>query len=74
MQLQRKQQLTYNKGTLYLAIKATKAASRAFSVPKLTLRDYRARRRTQRNCKANLKKLQKTEKQAIVARILKLDK
>ena len=82
MQPQRKQQTIYNKGTLYLAIKATKAtlpdstkhASRTFSVPESTLRDRRAGRRARRDCKANLKKLRKTEEQAIVARILELDK
>ena len=79
---QRKLQLTYNKGTLYLAIKATQAtlpdstkhASRAFSVPETTLRRQRARRRAQRDCKASLKRLTKIEEEAIVARMLDLDK
>jgi hypothetical protein len=79
---QRKQQSTYNEGILYLAIEATQAtlpdstkhASRAFSVPETTLRERRAGRRAQRDCKANLKKLKKTEEEAIVARILELDK
>ena len=82
MPLQRNKQQTYNKGTLYLAIKATEAivpnstkhACRAFNVPKTTLREQRARKLAQRNCKPNLKKLKKTEEEAIVARILKLDK
>jgi hypothetical protein len=82
MQLQRKQQLTCNEGKLYLAIKATQAtlpdsirhASRAFSVPETTLRQQRAGRHARRDCEANLKKLTKTKEEAIVARILKLDK
>ena len=53
---------------------STKYACRAFNVPKTTLREQRARKLTQRNCKPNLKKLKKTEEEAIVARILELDK
>ncbi|KAF1923515.1 uncharacterized protein M421DRAFT_75192, partial [Didymella exigua CBS 183.55] len=34
----------------------------------------RARKHAQHNCKANLKKLKKTEEDAIVTRILELDK
>ena len=79
---QRNKQQTYNEGTLYLAIKATEAtvpdstkhACRAFNVPETTLREQRARKLAQRNCKPNLKKLKKTEEEAIVACILKLDK
>ena len=82
MLLQRNKQQTYNKGTLYLIIKATEAtmpnsikyAYRAFNVPKTILREQRARKLAQRNYKPNLKKLKKIEEEAIVARILKLDK
>ena len=78
---QRNKQQTYNKGTLYLAIKAIEAtvpnsikhACRAFNVPKTTLREQRARKLEQHNCKPNLKKLKKTEEEAIVAHILELD-
>jgi hypothetical protein len=78
---QRNAQLTYNEGTLYLAIQATngavtdsiKHASRAFNVPESTLRDRRAGKRARRDCEANSKKLRKTEEEAIVARILELD-
>ena len=51
-----------------------KHAYRAFNVPKTTLREQRAKKLAQRNCEPNLKKLKKTEEEAIVARILKLDK
>ena len=53
---------------------STKHACRAFNVPKTTLREQRARKLAQHNCKPNLKKLKKTEEEAIVARILELDK
>ncbi len=52
---------------------STKHVNRAFSVPKTTLRKRCARTLLQRNCKPNLKRLKKVEKEAIVARILKLD-
>ena len=51
-----------------------KHAYRAFNVPKTTLREQRARKLAQRNYKPNLKKLKKIEEEAIVARILELDK
>ena len=51
-----------------------KHACRAFNVSETTLREQRARKLAQRNYKPNLKKLKKTEEEAIVARILKLDK
>ena len=53
---------------------STKHVYRAFNVPKTILREQRARKLAQRNCEPNLKKLKKTEEEAIVARILKLDK
>ena len=53
---------------------STKHACRAFDVPETTLREQRAGKLARRNCKPNLKKLKKTEEEAIVARILKLDK
>ena len=82
MPLQRNKQQTYNKGTLYLVIKATEAivpdstkhACRAFNVPKTILREQRARKLAQRDCKPNLKKLKKIEEEVIVACILNLDK
>ena len=78
---QRNKQQTYNEGTLYLAIKATEAtvpdstkhACRAFDVPETTLRERRAGKLARRDCEPNLKKLKKTEEEAIVARILELD-
>ena len=74
-------QSTYNEGTLYLATQATKAtvpdstkhACKAFSVPETTLRERRNGRPARRDCQPNLKKLKKTEEEAIVARILDLD-
>jgi hypothetical protein len=81
MQPQRNAQLAYNEGTLYLAIKATQAASpdstrhasKAFDVPRTTLRERRNRTLARRNCEPNLKNLSKLEEEAIVARILELD-
>ena len=71
---QRNVQQTYNEGTLYLAIKATqdtvpdstKHASKAFDVPRTTLR-------RRRNTEPNSKRLKKSEEGAIVARILELE-
>jgi hypothetical protein len=81
MQLQRNAQLAYNKGTLYLALKATQAALtnsirhalKAFNVPWTTLREQRNGTLAQRNSKPNSKNLSKLEEEATVARILKLD-
>jgi hypothetical protein len=81
MQPQPNAQSTYNKGRLFLAIKATQAASpdstrhasKAFDVPQTTLREQRNRTLAQRDCEPNQKKLSKLEEGAIVARILKLD-
>lgn len=78
---QRNAQSTWNEGTLYLVIQATKAtmfdstkhASRAFQVPGTTLRERRSGKRARRECEPNSKKLMKTEEEAIVARILDLD-
>ena len=78
---QRDAQSTYNEGTLYLAIQATKAAepdstrhaSRAFAVPRTTLRDRRAGKPSRRDTEPNSKKLKKLEEDVIVARILDLD-
>jgi hypothetical protein len=81
MLLQRNVKPTYNKGTLLLAIQAIQAnaldsikhASRAFNVPKTTLRQQCARKPLQRNYKPNLKKLDKLEEEALVQRILNLN-
>ena len=48
-------------------------ASKAFVVPRTTLRRRRAGKLARRNCEANLKKLTKVEEEAIVNCILKLD-
>ena len=81
MTQQRNAQSSYNEGTLYLAIQATKSivpdstnhASKAFVVPWTTLRRRRAGKLARRNCEANSKKLTKVEEEAIVNRILKLN-
>ena len=81
MTQQRNAQSSYNEGTLYLAIQATKSivpdstnhASKAFVVPRTTLRRRRAGKLTRRDCEANSKKLTKVEEEAIVDRILELD-
>ena len=72
---------SYNKGTLYLAIQATQStspdsvnhASKAFGIPRSTLRDRRAGKLARRDCEANSKKLTKVEEEAIVNCILKLN-
>ena len=51
-----------------------KHACRAFNITKTILREQRARKLIQCNYKPNLKKLKKIEEEAIVVRILKLDK
>ena len=78
---QRNAQSSYNEGRLYLAIQATESAvpdsqrhaSRAFEVPRTTLRRRRAGKLARRDCEANSKKLTKAEEEAIVDRILELD-
>ena len=78
---QRNAQSTYNEGTLYLAIQATKAtvpnstkhASKAFNVPRTTLRARRNGRPARRDCQPNSSRLRKIEEEAIVVRILDLD-
>ena len=78
---QRNAQSTYNEGTLYLAIKATQAtlpdttkhASKAFDVPRTTLRRRRDGTLSRHDCEANSKNLSRLEEEAIVARILELD-
>ena len=78
---QRNAQRTYNEGTLSLAIQATQAevpdstkhASRAFDVPRTTLRRRRDGTLSRRDTEPNSKKLDKLEEHAIVQRILKLD-
>jgi hypothetical protein len=81
MPQQRNTQLAYNEDTVYLAIQATKAtvpdtvrhASKAFNVPRTTLQRRRDGKLPRRDTEPNSKKLRKTEKEAIVARILELD-
>lgn len=78
---QRNAQSSYDEGRLYLAIQATESAvpdsqrhaSRAFEVPRTTLRRRRAGKLARRDCEANSKKLTKVEEEAIVDRILELD-
>jgi len=78
---QRNVRSSYNEGALYLAIQATQStspdtvnyASKAFGVPRSTLRDRRAGKLARRDCEANSKKLTKVEEEAIVDRILELD-
>jgi hypothetical protein len=78
---QRNAKRTYNEGTLYLAIEATKAtvpdstkhASKAFEVPETTLRRRRDGKLPRGDCVPNSKKLKETEGEAIVTRILELD-
>lgn len=78
---QRNAQRTYNEGTLSLAIQATQAevpdstkhASRAFDVPRTTLRRRRDGTLSRRDTEPNSKKLDKLEEHAIVRRILELD-
>jgi hypothetical protein len=78
---QRNAKRTYNEGTLYLAIEATKAtvsdstkhASKAFEVPETTLRRRRDGKLPRGDCVPNSKKLKETEEEAIVTRILELD-
>jgi hypothetical protein len=81
MSPQRNARSTYNEGTLYLAIQATKAtvpditrhASRAFNVPRTTLQRRRDGKPPRCDTEPNSKKLKKTEEEAIVRRILELD-
>jgi hypothetical protein len=51
----------------------TRHASKAFAVPRTTLRQRRAGKPSRRDTKPRLKKLDKLEDAAIVTRILKLD-
>ena len=52
---------------------STNHASKAFVVPRTTLRRRRAGKLARRDCEANSKKLTKVEEEAIVDRILELD-
>ena len=78
---QRNVQQTYNEGTLYLAIKATqdtvpdstKHVSKAFDIPRTTLRRRRDGKLSRRGTEPNSKRLKNSEEDAIVARILELD-
>ena len=52
---------------------STRHASKAFDVPRTTLREQRNRTLARRDCEPNRKKLSKLEEAAIVAHILNLD-
>jgi hypothetical protein len=72
---------TYDEGLLLLAIQSTQAtvpdstkyASRAFEVPRTTLRRRRAGKPPRRETEPGSKNLDKLEEQAIVRRIIELD-
>ena len=78
---QRNAQRTYNEGTLSLAIQATqdtvpdsiRHASKAFGVPRTTLRRRRAGQRSRAETEPNSKRLTALEEEEIVRRILELD-
>ena len=78
---QRNAQRTYNEGTLSLAIQATqdtvpdsiRHASKAFGVPRTTLRRRRAGQRSRAENEPNSKRLTALEEEVIVSRILELD-
>ena len=52
---------------------STKHASKAFNVPRTTLRAQRNGRPARRDCQPNSSRLRKIEEEAIVVRILDLD-
>jgi hypothetical protein len=70
---------TYTKGDVYLAVqdlqnkqvKSLRRAEELYSVPQRTIQQQRNRKRPQRDCKPNSKRLTKLEEEAIVERILK---
>ena len=78
MSQQRNYQLTYPESDFQLAlfniqsqrVKSQRRAASIYNVPRKTLSDRRARKRSQRDCEANLRRLDKLEKEAIVKRIL----
>jgi hypothetical protein len=78
MSQQRNSQKTYTEGDITLAIlditsgqiKSEKRAAEVYNVPRTTVQDRRAGRRTRRDCEPNSKRLTPIEEQVIVERIL----
>jgi hypothetical protein len=78
---QRNARPAYNEGKLYLANQATQAtlpdrtkhASKAFNVPRTTLREQRNRTLARHDCEPNSNNISKLEEEVIVACILDLD-
>ncbi len=74
-------QLPCNEANILLAISAlnqgqiqsVNKAAATFNVPQSTLHNRLARRRAQRNCQPNLKKLTKLEEEAIIKHVLDLN-
>jgi hypothetical protein len=75
----RNAQQTYTKGDITLAIldltlkqiQSEKRAAAIHGVSRTTVQDQRARRRPQRDCEPNSKRLTKLEEEAIIQRVLK---
>jgi len=71
-------QNTYTEGDIYIAIsnirskqiRSERRAAEVFSIPRTTIQDRRAGRRSRRDCEPNSKRLTKLEEEAIVQRIL----
>jgi len=78
MPQQRRPQKAYTEGDIQLTIsdytskqfKSLRRATTVHSVPRTTVRDRRAGRRSRRDCEPNSKRLTKLEEEAIVERIL----
>jgi hypothetical protein len=79
MSQQHQAQRTYTKADIQLTIsniqskqiQSERRATAVYNVPQVTVQRRRARRRSQRDCEPNSKRLQKLEEEAILQRILK---
>jgi hypothetical protein len=78
MSQQRSSQRTYTEGDIQLAIsniqsrqiQSERRAVIIYSVPRTTIQDQRARRRSRRDCEPKSKRLTKLEEEVIIQRIL----
>ena len=78
MPQQRTTQTLYTKSDLQIAlfniqsqrVKSQRRATSIYNVPRTTLQDRRAGKRSRRDCEPKVKRLNKLEEEAIVKRIL----
>ena len=78
MSQQRNVQKTYTEGNIYLVIsditskqiRSENHPAIIYKVPRTTVRDRRAGKRTRRDCEPNLKRMTKLEEEVIVRRVL----